>query len=150
MPCFEVPPCAGRLLVRLDNRAVHKHVLKVRIIRQRIENAFKNAHLDFTHLHALHLNAAHFALRAKKNTKPGRLHSHPVDRTTGIICDQTVVPDGVTTSKDYPDKLRRIRHLDRATNKTLVFLTNDFVPPSQTIEDLYRPRWHVELFFKIK
>ena len=75
------------------------------------------AYLDFARLHTLHLNAAHFVLRAKRNTKLRRLYSRQVDRTTGIICDQVVVPDGVTTSKDYPDKLRRIKYFDSATEK---------------------------------
>lgn len=104
--------------------------------------------LDFARLHTLHLNAAHFVLRAKKNTKLRRLYSNKVDRTTGIICDQVVVPDGVTTANDYPDKLRRIKYVDTETDKTLVFITNDFVLPPLTISELYRARWRVELFFK--
>lgn len=106
------------------------------------------AYLDFARLHTLHLNSARFVLRAKSNTKLRRLYSRKVDRTTGIICDQTVVPDGVTTPKHYPDKLRRIKYVDRETEKTLVFLTNDFILPPLTIAELYRSRWRVELFFK--
>ncbi len=102
--------------------------------------------LDFARLHTLHLNAAHFVLRAKKNTKLGRLYSNKADRTTGIICDQVVVPGGVTTANDDHDKLHRIKYVDTETDKTLVFLTNDFVLPPLTIADLYRARWHVELF----
>ncbi len=106
------------------------------------------AYLDFARLHTLHLNAAHFVLRAKKNTKLRRLYSNKVDRTTGIICDQVVVPDGVTSANDDPDKLRRIKYVDTETDKTLVFITNDFVLPPLTIAELYRARWRVELFFK--
>ncbi len=104
------------------------------------------AYLDFARLHTLHLNSARFVLRAKSNTKLRRLYSRKVDRTTGIICDQTVVPDGVTTPKHYPDKLRRIKYVDRETERTLVFLTNDFILPPLTIAELYRSRWRVELF----
>ena len=104
------------------------------------------AYLDFARLHTLHLNAAHFVLRAKKNTKLRRLYSNEVDRTTGLICGQVVVTDGITSSNDYPDKLRRIKYVDRETDKTLVFLTNDFVLPPLTIAELYRARWRVELF----
>ena len=106
------------------------------------------AYLDFARLHRLHLDAAHFVLRAKKNTKLRRLYSQKVDRTTGVICDQIVRPAGDTTSKAYPDKLRRIRYFDKDKGKSLVFLTNDFVLPPLTIADLYRSRWQVELFFK--
>ena len=106
------------------------------------------AYLDFCRLHTLHLNGAHFVLRAKKNTRLRRLVSRPVDRSTGVICDQVVRADGVTTSKDYPDTLRRIRFVDRERGKTLVFLTNDFILDPVTIAQLYRSRWQVELFFK--
>ena len=106
------------------------------------------AYLDFERLHALHLIGAHFVLRSKKNTKLRRLSSRPVDRSTGVICDQVVRPDGVTTSKDYPDTLRRIKFVDRQRDKTLVFLTNDFTLEPLTIARLYKARWQVELFFK--
>jgi len=45
-------------------------------------------------------------------------------------------------------KIRRIRYFDSKNNKTLVFLTNNFVLPAITIANLYRCRWQVELFFK--
>jgi len=69
-------------------------------------------------------------------------------RPTGILCDPTAVPDGVTTSQDDPDKLRRIQYHDRAPETTLVVLTHDGVLPSQTLADLYRAHWHIALFFK--
>lgn len=106
------------------------------------------AYLDFSRLHTLHLHGARFVLRAKSNTQLRRLYSRKVDRSSGIICDQIVRPSGVSTAGDYPDKLRRIKYLDRERGKTLVFLTNDFVLPPLTVADLYRARWQVELFFK--
>src|SRR5206468_5455024 len=77
-----------------------------------------------------------------------RITSRPVDRTSGIICDQTVVLTIRQTKKKYPDRLRRIRYRDPETRKTLIFLTNNFELPSRTITDLYRCRWQIELFFK--
>ena len=106
------------------------------------------AYLDFSRLHVLHLHGGYFVLRSKSNTKLRRILSRPVDRTTGLICDQVVVPAGVTTSVNYPDRLRRIKYRDRERNKVLVFLINNFVLPALTITELYRARWQVELFFK--
>ena len=106
------------------------------------------AHLDFERLHRLHLCGSFFVLRAKSNTKLRRLSSRPVDRTTGLICDQVVRPDGVNSATDFPDRLRRIRYRDPARDKTLIFLTNNFALPAMTVADIYRSRWQVELFFK--
>ena len=106
------------------------------------------AYLDFSRLHHLHHSGSFFVLRAKSNTKLRRLYSRPVDRTRGLICDQVVRPSGVNSATDYPDKLRRIRYRDAERDKTLVFLTNNFVLPALTIAELYRVRWHIELFFK--
>ncbi len=106
------------------------------------------AYLDFSRLHRLHLNGAHFVLRSKTNTRLRRLYSNRVDRSSGVICDQIVRTDGVGTAKEYPDKLRRIKYVDRERERTLVFLTNNFILPPHTIADLYRARWQVELFFK--
>ena len=71
-----------------------------------------------------------------------------MDRSAGIICDQTVALTGVISRKDYPEHLRRIRYKDAETGKTLAFLTNNFALPAATICALYKSRWQVELFFK--
>jgi hypothetical protein len=105
-------------------------------------------YLDFARLYALSQAAAFFVIRAKSNLKCRRVYSHPVDRTTGIICDQTVVLTGFYQAKYYPDKLRRVKYYDAETDKSLVFLTNNFTLPPLTIAKLYRCRWQVELFFK--
>jgi len=105
-------------------------------------------YLDFTRLYQMHGAHAFFVTRAKSNTRLRRVYSAPVDRSTGIICDQTVMLTGVISRKDYPEHLRRIRFKDPDTGKTLVFLTNNFVLPAATICALYKARWQVELFFK--
>ena len=105
-------------------------------------------YLDFERLFTLQIAGAFFIIRAKSNTKYQRRYSRPVDKTTGVRCDQTVVLTGVTTAKDYPQPLRRIRYRDAKTGKTFNFLTNNFAVPAQTVADLYRCRWQVELFFK--
>lgn len=105
-------------------------------------------YVDFKRLRRLHEARAVFVIRAKKNMRHRRLYSSPVDRSTGLICDQTIVLTGRDTAKYYPEKLRRIRYRDPESGKTLVFLTNDFALPAGTIAALYRSRWQVELFFK--
>lgn len=106
------------------------------------------AYVDFARLYIMNLCAAFFVIRAKSNFQFRRIYSHPVDKDTGLKCDQTIMLTGFYTSKDYPEKLRRIKYHDAETNKTLVFLTNSFTLPALTIAQLYRCRWQVELFFK--
>jgi hypothetical protein len=105
-------------------------------------------YLHFKRLYRITQSCAFFVIRAKTNLKCRRIYSHPVDRTTGLICDQTIQLTGLCQAKDYPDKLRRVKYYDAETDKTLVFLTNNFELPALTIAKLYRCRWQVELFFK--
>jgi len=105
-------------------------------------------YLDFSRLYSFTKTAAFFVTRSKSNTKFRRLYSHPVDRSTGLICDQTIVLTGTSAPQKYPEKLRRVKFKDLDTGKTLVFLTNNFTLPALTIALLYRSRWQVELFFK--
>ena len=83
-----------------------------------------------------------------RNIDAHRVYSGPTDRSTGIICDQTISLDGFYTHQDYPELLRRIRFKDPESGKTLVFITNNFSLPAATICALYKSRWQVELFFK--
>ncbi len=105
-------------------------------------------YVDFARLYVLSQCLAFFVTRAKTNLKFRRLYSRPVDKSTGVRCDQTVVLTGFYSHKDYPEKLRRIKYHDAETDKTFVFLTNNFSLPALTIARLYRYRWQVELFFK--
>lgn len=105
-------------------------------------------YLDFARLYKLHLASAFFVTRARKRFDFQRLYSQPVDRATGVICDQTVTLVNPVPKQGYPEKLRRIRYRDAITDQRLVFLTNNFNLPPLTIAQLYRSRWQVELFFK--
>jgi hypothetical protein len=105
-------------------------------------------YLDFTRLYALHQAGGFFVTRAKANMNARRLYSAPVDRSTGVICDQTILLNGFYATQHYPENLRRIRFKDVESGKTLIFLTNNFVLPPLTIAALYKNRWQVELFFK--
>jgi hypothetical protein len=104
--------------------------------------------LDFSRLHAITRASAFFVIRAKSNLKSRRLYSHPVDKSTGVVCDQSILLTVPKSVGDYPDKLRRVRYYDAETDKTLLFLTNNFLLPAITIAQLYKQRWQVELFFK--
>jgi len=109
---------------------------------------FDRAYIDFERLRGLHEARAVFVTRAKKNLSYRRRYSAQCDRSTGIVCDQTIVLTGKATREHYPLPLRRVRYRDPESNKTFVFLTNDFALPALTIAALYRHRWQVELFFK--
>lgn len=106
------------------------------------------AYLDFERLFRMHRGLAFFILRAKANTQLRRLYSAPVDKSTGVICDQTVRPVVAKSATAFPEKLRRIKYYDSETGKRLTFLTNHFELDARTIADLYKCRWQVELFFK--
>ena len=105
-------------------------------------------YLDFQRLAYLDRCRASLVVRAKRNLKFRRLYSHSVDRTTGLICDQTVVLTHRRSAEHYPDKLRCIRFRDKEKDEAWTYLTNDFKLPALTVADLYRSLWQVELFFK--
>jgi hypothetical protein len=106
-------------------------------------------YLDFERLYEINTCQAFFVTRAKDNFKFKRRYSRPVDRSTGLICDQTVILTTFYPAKAYPEPLRRIKFRDpEDPSSLLVFLTNDFTLPAMTITKLYKARWMIELFFK--
>ncbi len=131
-----------------DGKLGDVNVLDVLVLEAGAIYVMDRGYLDFARLYVLHQAQAFFVTRAKSNTRLRRVYSAPVDRDTGIICDQTIALTGITSRKDYPEHLRRIRFKDSETGKTLVFLTNNFILPAATICALYKARWQVELFFK--
>jgi len=105
-------------------------------------------YLHFKRLHTIHQKQAFFIVRSKQSLSFTRIRSHPVDTTTGLRCDQMIQLKHFYSHKDYPDTVRRIKYYDKETDTVYVYLTNNFVIPAQTIADLYRHRWQIELFFK--
>ena len=87
-------------------------------------------------------------MRTKKNLLLQRRYSHPVDKSTGVRSDQTVILTAIDSAKAYPDPLRRVTYWDAKTNKRLKFLTNNFVLPALTTTQIYKSRWQLELFFQ--
>ncbi len=105
-------------------------------------------YIDFDRLYVFTLSSAFFVVRTKSNVLLQRRYSHPVDQSTGVRSDQTVVLSSFQSASAYPDPLRKVSYYDVETNKRLVFLTNNFSLPALTIAQIYKQRWQVELFFK--
>jgi hypothetical protein len=109
---------------------------------------FDRGYLDFSRLFRIETARSYFVIRSKKNTRFYVLESRPVDKTTGLRCDQTIRLKTKKGKRDYPRRLRRISYVDTESGKTLVFLTNHFDLPALTIAAIYKSRWQIELFFK--
>ena len=105
-------------------------------------------YVDFKRLYVFTLSAAFFVVRTKSNVILQRRYSHPVDKTTGVRSDHTVILTAIGSAKVYPDALRRVTYLDVETKKRFKFLTNNFTLPAVPIAQIYKSRWQVELFFK--
>ena len=131
-----------------DGKVHDVNILDVLIPEPGAIYVMDKAYLDFARLYSLHQHAAFFVTRAKTNIRMKRLYSCPVDKSTGLRCDQIVALTGYYTKRSYPGKLRRIKYYDRVNDLRLVFLTNHFTLCAKTVADLYQSRWQIELFFK--
>ena len=137
------------VLIRVTDALVHDvNILDEIIPEPGSFYIMDRAYLDFARLYRLQQCCAFFVTRARSNFRFRRIYSRPVDKTTGLQCDQTIGLVSFYPLKYYPDKLRRIRYIDPATGQRLVFLTNCFNLPALTIAHVYKCRWQVELFFK--
>jgi len=105
-------------------------------------------YVDFERLFSIHVQKAFFVIRAKKNLRFRRVYSRNVDKTTGVQCDQTIKLTGIMVSKEYPEHLRRVKYRDSKSQKVFVYLTNHFELAPETVAELYKNRWKIELFFK--
>jgi hypothetical protein len=105
-------------------------------------------YVDYKRLYRVHQCNAFFVTRAKDNMNYRRLYSRTVDKTKGVLCDQTIMLNGYYAAKDYPEKMRRIKFYDEESRKTFIFLTNNFHLTAIEIAQLYKHRWKIELFFK--
>jgi hypothetical protein len=131
-----------------DGKLADVDVLDLLIVEPGAFYVMDRGYIDYERLYALHQVGAFFVTRAKSNMDARRVYSTSTDRTTGVICDQSIAFNGRYAAQDYPEQLRRIRYRDPELGKTLVFLTNNTVLPALTIAALYKSRWQVELFFK--
>jgi transposase len=139
IPCF----------IRITDGKVHDvNTLDDLILEPGAFYLIDRGYIDFKRLYVITHSLAFFVTRSKSNTTFRVVESRPVDKTTGLRADQTIVLTGFYAAKEYPDPLRRISYMDPATRKRLIFLTNNFTLAASTIPKLYKRRWQVELFFK--
>lgn len=105
-------------------------------------------YFHFERLYTINKNKSYFIVRAKDSLSFQKYSSRPVDKTTGLRCDQTITLKHFYSRKHYPEKLRRVKYYDQETDTHYVYLTNNFEIPARTVTDLYKHRWQIELFFK--
>jgi len=109
---------------------------------------FDRGYVDFSRLYTITQRKAFFVIRAKSSLKYRRIYSRKVDKSTGVLCDQSGLLTGFYTLKDYPEKLRRVKYYDQESERTFVFLTNNMEITASQVSLLYKNRWQIELFFK--
>lgn len=131
-----------------DGKVHDVNILDLLILEPGAFYIMDRAYLDFERLFHMHQCLTYFVVREKRNFDYQRLYSNKVDKDKGFKCDQIIKLTGFYTSKKYPEKLRRIKYYDKARDKTLVFITNNFIYSAEIIAQLYKERWKIELFFK--
>lgn len=131
-----------------EGKVADVNVLDILIIEAGSFYIMDRGYLDFIRLYVIHQAYATFVTRIKSNIRYRRLYSRPVDKTTGLRCDQIIVLTGVQSTNDYPEQLRLIKFFDVETEKYFAFLTNNFNIDAITVAQLYKCRWKIELFFR--
>ncbi len=104
-------------------------------------------YVDYKRLYRIHCCGAFYITRAKDNMNFRRVNSFAPDKINGVLCDQSVLLNNYYAAKDYPEKMRRIKFYDNESERTFVFLTNNFIIKATNVAQLYKHRWKIELFF---
>lgn len=135
--------------IHITDGSVHDvNYLDVMEIEANSTYILDRGYIDFERLYNIHYHKAYFVTRLKKNTNYRRLYSRKVDKTRGLICDQTIKLNNYYANKKYPENLRRVKYYDTEINITFEFVSNNFSVPALQIAQLYKQRWQIELFFK--
>ena len=145
---FDVATAIPVLIDITGARGADSHVLDRFVPEPGCFIVMDRGYVDFPRLYRLNQELAFFVVRAKGDLQFRRRYSHPVDRSSGLRSDQTIVLTGRHTRHTYPIPLRRVRDYAADIDTYFVFVTNNVSVPAQTIADIYRHRWSVELFFK--
>lgn len=136
-------------IIYITPGSVHDvNILDIIPIEKRSYYVLDTGYIDFERLFKIKDEGANFVIRARENLQFLRLDSRKADKAAGIICDQDIELTVYRSKQQYPNKLRRIRFYDSEYKRTLVFLTNNFKLKAQTVTQLYKHRWQIELFFK--
>ena len=135
--------------ILFSNASVHDvNVLDVIHFEPESFYIMDRGYVDYKRLYKIHKCGAFFVTRAKDNMNYRRIYSHPNDIAAGVLYDQSIMLNNHYASKDYPEKMRRIKYRDAQTGKILIFLTDHFHLKATEIAQLYKHRWKIELFFK--
>ena len=135
--------------IHITDGSVHDvNYLDVMEIKANSTYILDRGYVDFARLYNIHYHQAYFVTRLKTNTNYRRLYSRKVDKTTGLLCDQTSELNNYYANKKYQEKLRRVKYYDTEINITFEFVSNNFGVPALQIAQLYKQRWQIELFFK--
>lgn len=105
-------------------------------------------YIEFKWLYNIEELKAFWVTRMKSNLQYEITGQHKPPVGKGIISDQKIRLTGLHTSLYYPKEIRMIKFYDEEKNKFLVFLTNNFELDAETIAQIYKSRWQIELFFK--
>lgn len=107
------------------------------------------AYVDFDWLYNLDSNDVFFVTRLKSNVLINTVESFLTkDKDEHVLTDENIELTGFYTAKKYPKELRIVRVHDTENDQTLVLLTNNLSWTADTISQLYKARWDVEVFFK--
>jgi hypothetical protein len=135
--------------ISFSNASLHEvNVLDIIAFEANSFYIMDRGYVDYRRLYKVHQCSAFFVIRAKDKMSYRRLYSHAKDKSKGVVYDQTILLNNHAASKDYPEKMRRIKFKDDQTGKVLIFLTNNFHLQAHEIAQLYKHRWKIELFFK--
>jgi len=137
------------VFVRITNGKVYDTIAMDHIIWQPgAWYVMDRGYIDFTRLYRITTSGAFFVVRGRRRLNWQRIYSHSCGQADNIICDQTIALGYYEAKQNYPAHLRRVRSTDKEKGTSVELLTNNFDLPAQTISELYRARWQIELFFK--
>ena len=128
-----------------DNKGAHDiPLLKGSVI---VADRFYN---DFSLLNVWDSNGVYFVVRHKDNIKFRTLKELelPEQRHQHVLKDEIIELTGINTKEKYPTKLRRVALWDEKNQQTIEVITNQMSWTANTITELYKARWEVEIFFR--